>query len=67
MMTWIIVSPGCVTVIGGIAMVSTKVLPGKVVALPSSVLVKVLPGNVVTGPGRLIVTISLEAVETLIA
>lgn len=58
-MTCVIVSPGRVTVVGGIVMVCKTVLPG-------SVLVKVVPGKVVTEPGRIVVITSPGAVETLV-
>lgn len=67
-MTWVIVSPGCVIVLGGMTIVSTTVLPGKVVTLPGSVLVKVVPGNVVIDPGScwVTVTISPGCVDTVV-
>ena len=65
-MTCVIVSPGLVTVYGGIVIVCNSVLPGNVVREPGSVLVKVVPGKVVTEPGRLVVIIVPGAVETLV-
>lgn len=58
-MTCVIVSPGRVTVVGGIVMVCKTVLPG-------SVSVKVVPGKVVIEPGRVVVITSPGAVETLV-